>query len=352
MPETDNEKQRDEQGRRDGPSRRLIEGLSTHAVFMLDTEGGITTWPEPAQSLYGYDSSDVLSRKVTMLFADETDSTLEDLLQDAKNSSHKTTAQQCRADGSEFWATLTLTPLQNDELHGYAVVSHDTTTKRQETERLKRQNDRLKEFADIIAHDLRNPLRVIDGRLTLYQDTGEEPHLDKIADTTTRMEALVDDLLTVAKLGSAVTDPDQTDIGAVMRTAWESTGKQAPDATLRTEDIGPVYADADRLCQLFENLFRNGVEHGGTAVTISVGLLDTGFYVEDDGPGISAENRDEVFKHGFTISQDGTGYGLSIVRTVVNAHGWDVTITEGDAGGARIEVTGIENLNHRKGAKS
>jgi PAS domain S-box-containing protein len=353
MSERPEENERDEPGEAEvGTSRRLTEGVSTHAIFMLDAEGDIMTWPGPAQTLYGYDSADVLGRKVTVLFADgtEPDSVPGDLLRDPRDGFHEATALQCRADGSEFWATLTLTPLDNEGFRGYAVVSRDATTQRQETQRLKRQNDRLKEFTDILAHDLRNPLQAIEGQLDLYRETGETPHLDTVAETTTQMEALVDDLLTVAKHGSAVADPDQIDIGVVIQTAWDAVGKQSTDASLRTEDIGPVYADPDRLRQLFENLFRNAVEHGGTTVTVSVGLLDTGFYVEDDGPGIADDVREQVFDHGFTTSQDGTGYGLSIVRTVVNAHGWDIAITEGEAGGARFEITGIENLDHRGSA--
>ncbi|RXK50530.1 ATP-binding protein [Halorientalis pallida] len=350
MSERLDENQRDEpRGGDDGGPRRLIEGLSTHAIFTLDPEGDIITWPGPAQALYGYDSSEMLGRTVAVLFADDTesDSVRGDLLQKAKNSSHEATAVQCRADGSEFWATLTLSPIYNDEFDGYAIVSHDTTTQRQETERLKRQNDRLKEFTDILVHDLRNPIQLIEARLSLYRETGEIAHLDTIADTTARMEVLVDDLLTVAKHGSAVADPDRIDMGEVIRTAWEATGKQSPEATLQTTELESVYADSNRLGQLFENLFQNALEHSGATVTVSVGPLNTGFYVEDDGPGISDELRKQVFNHGFSTSQDGSGYGLSSVRTIINAHGWGVTITEGDAGGARFEITDVDILNNQ-----
>lgn len=97
--------------------------------------------------------------------------------------------------------------------------------------------------------------------------------------------------------------------------------------------------DADRLYELFENLFRNAFEHGSTdgGVTVRVGPLDAGFYVEDDGQGIPDNRGQEIFDHGFT-TDDGNGYGLSIV----NAHGWDVGVAESDTGGARFEITGIE----------
>ncbi|MFC7057336.1 PAS domain-containing sensor histidine kinase [Halovenus salina] len=327
-------------------SRRLIDGLSNHAVFMLDDDGCITTWPEPARGLYGYDSTEVLGHELTMLFADaSTNTSLTDVLDNATESSHEAAGTHCRADGSEFWATMTLTPLRNDVLHGYAVVSHDTTAKRREREHLERQNDRLKEFTDILAHDLRSPLAVIEGNLEVYRETNEESRLETISETTARMETLVDDLLKVANHGSAVTDPERVDTDTIVETAWEGTGGQSPEAVLKAEPIGPIRGDEARLCQLFENLFRNTVDHCDSDVTVGVGPIDSGFYVEDDGPGIPETVSDSVFDHGVTTSDDGTGYGLSIVRTIVNAHGWDVSVSEGATGGARFEITGIENLS-------
>lgn len=106
-------------------------------------------------------------------------------------------------------------------------------------------------------------------------------------------------------------------------------------------DVGTIEADESRLHGLFENLFRNAVEHAGDDVTVRVGRLtdETGFYVEDDGPGIPADDRDEIFDHGFTTSEEGTGYGLSIVAEIVAGHGWDITVSESDTGGTRFEIT-------------
>jgi signal transduction histidine kinase len=118
-----------------------------------------------------------------------------------------------------------------------------------------------------------------------------------------------------------------------------------------------LLADVDRLQQLLENLFRNCVEHGstgsrpgaddatedgGTALQITVGSLPAGFYVEDDGRGIPAEQRHRVFERGYTSSEDGTGLGLAIVHQITRAHGWRILATSGTAGGARFEITGIE----------
>ena len=75
-----------------------------------------------------------------------------------------------------------------------------------------------------------------------------------------------------------------------------------------------------------------------------MGALPDGIYIEDNGPGISEDIREEVFDHGFTTREEGSGYGLSVVRSIANAHGWDVRVATADAGGAQFEITGIEFL--------
>lgn len=341
-PQTD----RSESG--DAVARRLLEGVSSHAIFMLDADGTVTTWPAPAAALYGHDAGAVLDRHVRMLFADDegeadSDSLPGDFFAEPKDETVEFEHWHRRADGSVFWGTLTLSPLWNGEFHGYAAISQDTTTTKEYERMLERQNDRLKEFTDILAHDLRNPLNVIEGNLTLYEETGDEEHLDTIDETTDRMARLVEDLLRVARQGNVVTDPEPTDIGEVVETAWQSLGDNS-GATLRYDTVRSVSSDPDRLRELFENLFQNAVDHGGDDVAVRVGPLDTGFFVEDDGPGFADDHVSEVFDHGFTTREDGHGYGLSVVRTIVNAHGWDVVATEAESGGARFEITGIDFL--------
>ncbi|MFB6281183.1 MAG: sensor histidine kinase, partial [Haloferacaceae archaeon] len=81
---------------------------------------------------------------------------------------------------------------------------------------------------------------------------------------------------------------------------------------------------------------------GEATVTVTVGDLPDGFYVEDDGPGIPAEERETAFDAGYTTADDGAGFGLAIVSEIAEAHGWSVAATEGTEGGARFEFTGVE----------
>jgi signal transduction histidine kinase len=80
--------------------------------------------------------------------------------------------------------------------------------------------------------------------------------------------------------------------------------------------------------------------------TVRVGAIDReGFYVEDDGPGISESERERVFETGYTTASAGTGFGLAIVEGIAEAHDWEVAVTSSGDGGARFEVTGVERVD-------
>ncbi|AHG04244.1 ATPase [Halobacterium sp. DL1] len=213
-------------------------------------------------------------------------------------------------------------------------------TRRHTRKRLEDQNEKLDQFASIVSHDLRNPLNVLDGYLELAEETGDAEHFQQCRDTIDRMEALVDDLLSMARAGEGVEEVAPTGLDDAVRNAWETV--ETANASLVVDADVTIRADADRLRQLLVNLFRNSVEHAGPDVTVTVGTLDDGFYVEDDGPGIPAGEHEDVFDAGYSTAASGTGFGLSIVTDVAEAHGWTVSLANGESGGARFEFTGVE----------
>ena len=200
---------------------------------------------------------------------------------------------------------------------------------------LRRQNRRLERFASVVSHDLRNPLSVAKGRIEMVDDD----HAAVIERNLDRMETIIDDVLTLAREGKSVESTEAVDLAALAADCWESV--ETGDASLSTDDEVVIEADRSRCRQLLENLIRNSVEHAGNGVAIHVGSRSGGFYLEDDGPGIDPDERETVFEAGYTTNRDGTGFGLNIVREVAEAHGWSVDITDGSAGGARFEFTGV-----------
>ncbi|WP_435181776.1 ATP-binding protein [Halorussus sp. AFM4] len=264
--------------------------------------------------------------------------------------------QEPRREPFSDWE-VTLVELMGD------WISYERERERRERE-LSRQRDRLDGFARIISHDLRNPLNVAQGRLSLARETGESDDLDDVEDALARIEGIVEDTLTLARKGRTVTDREPVSIPELATECWEMVATDGPGPDLEVGDAVRVRADPDRLRHVFENLFRNSVEHGSTGerasadaspttddseesgdsrVTVRVGGLDgRGFYVEDDGPGIPVTERERVFEPGFSMTDDGTGFGLAIVAEIAEAHGWRVTVEEGTDGGARFAFENVE----------
>jgi signal transduction histidine kinase len=204
----------------------------------------------------------------------------------------------------------------------------------------------LEAFTGIVSHDLRNPLSVAKAGIEVARTQGAEADaLDRVETAHERMETLIDDLLTLAQTGQDL-DPDALEpvaLSAVADDAWATV--DADSASLVVDDDTQVIADTSRLQQLLENLCANSIEHSEGSVTVRVGTLPDGFYVEDDGPGIDPADREAVFEAGYSGHEDGTGLGLRIVRTVADAHGWEVELAESATGGVRFEVIGVDHAS-------
>ena len=270
---------------------------------------------------------------------------------------------------------------------GAVLLLHDITEQQRQREQLERQNDRLEEFGSMVSHDLRNPLNVATMRLSLAREEHDSDHLATASDALERMETLIADLRRLTRHGQSIEETERVTLSTAAERAWSTV--ETRQATLTVDSDRSFEADPARLRQLFENLFRNAVEHSSTSprshapedavehsstspgsqarqdavehsstspgsqarqdavehagsdVSITVGVLEDGFYVADDGPGIPESEREQVFAPGFSTAEDGTGIGLAIVREIVEAHGWTVRAVASERGGARFEVTGV-----------
>jgi len=223
-----------------------------------------------------------------------------------------------------------------------------------ERDRLGQTNERLEAFTRTVTHDLRNPLEVLSHSIELVAETEDIDHLDRCRDAADRMETLVQDLRVLAQQGEIVDDRREVEVSALVSDCWRTV--ETAGATLSVETDAKIRADRERLRQLFENLFRNAVEHGSTdtraaadhdapgdePLTITVGATGGSLYVADDGCGIPAGEREAVFERGFSTGVDGSGFGLAIVEEIADAHGWTVVVADSEAGGARFDIRGVE----------
>ncbi|OTF02009.1 HAMP domain-containing sensor histidine kinase [Halorubrum sp. SD683] len=197
----------------------------------------------------------------------------------------------------------------------------------------------VERVASAIGHDLRNPLDVAGAHLEAARETGESEHFDAVEDAHERMEQIIQDVLTLARGEAALNPEPAVPVRDTAERAWQSVETGAWTLHL-DESLPTVTADADRLRRLFENLFRNCVEHAADGGTVRVDTLadGSGVSVADDGPGIPADERAAVFTPGYTVDGDGTGLGLAIVDRIAEAHGWTAAVAESEQGGTRIEI--------------
>jgi signal transduction histidine kinase len=229
-------------------------------------------------------------------------------------------------------------------------------TRRRRVDRLKRSNERLEQFASVVSHDLRNPVTVARGHLQMLGEDAADEHVEPIERSLSRMEAMIEDLLAVARAEKTIDDLEPVTVSTVAREAWSHA--ETGDATLdlAVPEGATVPADRDSLLHIFENLFRNAVAHNDAPVTVRVVALDetepvpdggqlSGLYVADDGGGIPAEKRDDVFEYGYTTAEDGTGFGLAIVEDVAKAQDWEVSVRDSADGGARFELVAARTGN-------
>jgi signal transduction histidine kinase len=234
------------------------------------------------------------------------------------------------------------TPIYQAELRGRVDV---LLRARRYSVQLERQNDRLEQFAEVLSHDIRNPLNVAQGFFEVARSEGDPDAFDRVERAHDRMDELVSDLLVLARTGTAVVDPADVQLASVVGAAWETVETGTATLDVAVADGVSVRADESRLIELFENLLRNAIDHAGSDASVRVGTLadGEGFFVADDGPGVPADDRDRVFEYGYTTVEGGTGFGLSIVEQVVDAHDWSVRLADEDRngdgdGGARFEI--------------
>ena len=249
------------------------------------------------------------------------------------------------------------TPIDTgDRVRGYA--SYVDITQRKERERelertkrrledsneaLRRKNERLEQFASVVSHDLRNPLTVARLQAEFAEESGGDEHFERLHTSHERMDAMIEDLLLLARAETSVDTDGTVALASRAKRAWEGVRTPGSKLELDLPGASEIRGDPELLGHVFENLFRNAVDHNDRPVTVRVGVLAengerTGFYVEDDGCGIDPDSAGQVTDYGYSTAESGTGFGLSIVAEFVDRHGWELTIGDSTDGGARFEI--------------
>ncbi|MBX0294610.1 PAS domain S-box protein [Haloarcula nitratireducens] len=313
-------------------------------IYVADCDDRFTLVNGAYADMTGYDREELVGSPVSLVL-DETSVTAEirdDLEADiAGRQTYTATMRTAGGERRDIEANVARLPGTDGGPYDRVGVVRDVTERNERERRLEEQNERLDSFAGMLAHELRNPVNI--GQIyskRLPRETNPEA-VGYVAEAFDRIDNMIDVMLVVTRGREAISSPSSVSLAAVAEAAWDEVA--TPDATLTVAVERTIRADETYVRHLFRNLFENSVEHGGSDATVTVGGLPTGFYVEDDGSGISADFRERVFETGYTTASErgGMGLGLTFVREMADVYDWTCTVTESERGGARFEFENV-----------
>lgn len=377
-----------------------IVQTSPAAIVVHDTEGTVQYWNPTAATMFGWSPEEAIREPYPPYVTEATREEFHSLVAETLSDGSIGPVEVRRRTKDGQWLDLQLSAATLDDGNGdpsrVVSVLTDVTDLKERERRLKRQNDRIEQFTRVIAHDLRNPVQVIRGQL----DLGNARDAALAERALDRIEAIVDDVLSVARSEPLVTETEPVSVAAVARDVWQNV--EGPSTTLSVAADCTIEANRARLYRLLNHLFENAVEHGsqthtvvehgsrtpnslehgstnggsqqdtsvdghdaaesatadasadaeggssgstsmadGDGLTVTVGCLPDGFFVADDGSGIAPEHRAQIFEPGYSTEPNATGFGLNVVREITEAHGWTIEFVETDTG-ARFEIHDVD----------
>jgi PAS domain S-box-containing protein len=320
-------------------------------LTLVDGDGVIKCSSTSVERVLEYDQDELIGEQVTEhVHPDDRDRVSEmfqALTGDPSQEDRSVEYRHKKGDGTYERVESVGSPQPTDE--GWYLIQTSEVAEQEESNTDLEASAEFDKFTKVVSHDLRNPLNVASGHVELlYDDIADQneeyrQRLRKVMYAHDRMEALIENLLTLARSGGDVNAAQWIEFDSLCQRCWQNVS--TANAQLVIEFDGEVRADPSRLQQLVENLVRNAIEHGGEDVTVTIGKTadGDGFYIADDGAGIPEAMEDQVFQNGFSTISDGTGFGLAIVSEIADAHGWVVEVTESQGGGARFDITGVES---------
>jgi PAS domain S-box-containing protein len=323
---------------------------SDDAIFTVDVGGQIRFWNRGATDLFGYTPAEVIGQTINILAPGNADGALDELVTRASNGehiAHLETTMRAKS-GSFIPVSIRVSPLRDGsgEVAGASAIVRDAIARNKEdlvlrrhSAELERTNSELEEFAQVISHDLLEPIRTMKGFADLLEkdarpvlDDKTFAFLDRIIEGANRMQDLVTDLLEYARSGTQQMPTDIVNCEEVLDSSLadlEAAIKEG-NVVVSHDELPVVRGDRVWLTELFENLVGNAMKFRGADVpVIHVGAESRGtdwcLSVRDNGIGIDprfAARIFEPFRRLHTRDEfPGSGMGLAICRKIVERHG-------------------------------
>jgi PAS domain S-box-containing protein len=360
----------------EGRYRGLLEA-APDAMVVVNQGGDIILLNVQAEKQFGYRRDELLGQKVKNIIPE---GFAERLLADGLRSAEDALAQQIgtgielsgrRKDGGEFPIEIMLSPLESAEGILVTAAIRDITERKRHEGTLQEKNiqleaavDELEAFSYSVSHDLRTPLRAIDGfsRILLKQYgpiLPEEPreYLQLVRDNTVQMGHLVDDLLAFSRLGRQALKKRQVATGTIVAQVLRDARGRAEGRSVSVSvgETPSVWGDPSLLKQVFVNLIDNAFKYTRlrAEAVIEIGSRESGgecvFFVRDNGAGFDMRYADKLFGVFQRLHRaedfEGTGVGLAIVQRIVQRHGGRIWAEAAIDRGATFFFT-TEGPNH------
>lgn len=355
--------------------RLILDGIRDHAIFLINPDGLIATWPNGAEQVFGYTLPEAVGRSPDFLYneVDRIARVHEQELARARASGSFVEARwQVRKDGSQFWGEGTLSPVitSSGRIDGFVKVLRDNTNQKLSAEALKQAkreaeaaNAARDHFLATVSHELRTPLTpmMLWAQILDREETSDRPllreGLEMIRKCAEEQHELIENLVDTSRIVTRKLRLDRrpTDLLPLVQTAVDLARPTATAKGLGLESsldpsAGTGLVDPGRLLQVIANLLNNAVKFTPTGGKISLALRRTGETVEiqvkDNGRGITPEflprlfNRFDPMEDSTTRVASGLGLGLSIARQLVELHHGTITAqSQGEDCGATFIVT-------------
>ncbi|HEX6350960.1 MAG TPA: PAS domain S-box protein [Candidatus Dormibacteraeota bacterium] len=373
--------------------RLLVSNVVDYAIYMLDREGRVVSWNEGAQRIKGYTAEEIIGRHFSTFFPPEevrAGKPQAELEIAQRVGRYEEEGWRVRKDGSRFWASVVITALRDESgrLRGFGKVTRDITERklleerrraeaereaaqlREHASRMARLEHSKSQFLNLASHELRGPLTVLRGYISMLADGSLAPaevapvaHL--LAGKLAQMELLVQQMLETARLEDDRVDLRLKvfDLNALVEEQVETfqalSMRHELTLALGREPV-LVRGDRYRIATIVANLLDNAIKYSpaGGEVLCAVDQDDARAHVRvrDRGVGIEPQHMELLFSRfgrlptELNVSVSGTGLGLYLCREIARRHGGDIEVQSVPDAGSEFTLTLPLALVHGKAA--